>query len=296
MKIRLWAMLLILLLATFVFSQEKIDVKEQAKNGVQIIENARKAIGAIDIVKSVYLSTISESVIEKFHITESREISLILPDKILLINSSKTPVESKDTTKWNGEKYKKFYEFVDLDGRRTITDATKSKNYDNSIKFALDKGDKETAEKLEALKKNQPDPTRQLYNNLWTSLFPLILTQPFESNAEFKYIGNVKASNTLTTVVDVVTGNSHLLRLFFDSKTNYLLLMIETYTFWDGDYENKYYYSNRELINNVLIPRKIKVENKFTPTGKEPRISYVNIDILEFKLNPEFKKDTFEIK
>lgn len=295
MKVQLLATIVILSLTSFGFSQENTDVKEQVEKGNQIIENARKEIGIKDSIKSIYLSITSESIIKKLQITETSEISISLPDKILIVNTTATPVESKDTSILNGEKYKKFYEFVDLDGRRTITDATKSNNYDNAIKFAKDKGDTETAKKLEALQKNQPDPKKQFYRNLWVDLFPLILTHPFEKNTEFKYVGKAQASDTLANIVDGVNENGHALRLFFDSKTNYLLLMIEKYTFWDGDYETKYYYSNRERVNGLLIPRKLKVEHKFTPTGQAPRFSYSNIDIKEINLNPEFRKNMFDV-
>lgn len=63
-----------------------------------------------------------------------------------------------------------------------------------------------------------------------------------------------------------------------------------------GDVEAKYYFSERELINGILIPKKIKVEQKATASGQKPVTGFSNIEILEFKLNPEFKKDLFEIK
>ena len=72
-------------------------------------------------------------------------------------------------------------------------------------------------------------------------------------------------------------------------------MMIEKYTYFDGDYEIKYYYSNHELVNDVLIPKKIKVEYRFTPTGKETRVTYKYNEVLDFKINPKFKPNLFDV-
>lgn len=296
MKILLWLILTICLLTSLIFSQEKLILAEQLKKGSQIIEKARKEIGVKDTPKSVYLSTKRESKIEKFNISEISEISLELPNKILLINSTKTPVESKDTSIWKGEEYKKFYEFVDAEGRRTITDATKPKNYDQLIKFAKNKGDKETVEKLEKMQKALPDPNKQINNYLWLRLFPLILSHPFEENMEFKYIGKSESAKRTALVVEAKSKNEREYRLFFDSETNSLLLMIEKYTFWDVEYETKYYYSNRDQFSGLLIPKNIKIELKVAPKGEETKIFYETIEILDFQLNPKLDEKMFEIK
>jgi hypothetical protein len=72
-------------------------------------------------------------------------------------------------------------------------------------------------------------------------------------------------------------------------------MMIVSYKGFDGDYETKYYYSNRESVGGILIPKKIKAEHKFTPTGEASRVSYMNINIEEFSIKPEFKSNLFDV-
>ena len=135
---------------------------------------------------------------------------------------------------------------------------------------------------------------------MWTELFPLILAHPFEKDLNFNYIGKAKANNVTANVVDFKPKNGKNYRLLFDAETNYLLMMIVNYKrddpFFIGDVETKYYYSERELSGDILIPKKIKVENKQTAAGQKPKIGFQNIEILEFKFNPELKESLFEIK
>jgi hypothetical protein len=126
------------------------------------------------------------------------------------------------------------------------------------------------------------------------------LAHPFEKKIGFKYVGKAKSNDKTANVIDVKPANGRNYRLLFDTETNHLLMMIvsfkETNERFVGDVEEKYYFSERELINGILIPKKIKVEKKATPQGKEAIIKFSNIEIVDFKINPEFKKDMFEIK
>lgn len=301
-------MLFILILFLPTYSQDKeLASAEKLRRGMEIIADARKAVGIdkADIksfhFKSKTLSTTkNEAAAKSLSLITTYEVNAAMPDKIQLISLSEAPAVFKNTSVWNGIKYKKISEF-DFMGERKVEDITNSSLNAENLKTLEGRIGKD---KVEALKKaGKRDPKESLNNEIWTELFPLILSHPFEQGLEFNYVGRAESANRTANVVDVKPKNGKSYRLFFDSETNYLLMMIESYKVsgdfggaFDGDYEVKYYYSNRELIDNVLIPRKIKVEQKVVSAGKEPRIGYRNIDVLEFNLNPEFKKNMFEIK
>lgn len=126
------------------------------------------------------------------------------------------------------------------------------------------------------------------------------MSHPFEKTVKFEYVGKAKSNDRMANVIDVKPANGKTYRLLLDSETNYLLMMIvsfkENNDRFVGDIEAKYYFSERELTGGLLIPKKIKVEEKITPDGKPPVVRFSNIEILDFKLDPKFDEKIFEIK
>lgn len=293
-------------LASIFFSQQtSVLGQESLSNGEKIIRKSREATGLekqkfesvqYKVKTSLLAKTPSGRTIPDFF----SEVSLSLPDKIQTIFLMGPPIASTSTQTWNGEKYKSFLE-IDMLGQRIVKDNTNADRDSSRNKdFGILEG-KIDKDKLAAFKNTRRlDPKVILLEEMWTQLFPLILTHPFEKDVKFNYIGKAKANNITANVVDFKPKNGKSYRLLFDTETNYLLMMIVTYKrndpFFVGDQEMKYYFSNRELTGDILIPKKIKVENKQTAPGKPPKITFSNIDILEFKLNPELKQSMFEIK
>lgn len=300
MKKQLLLTTFILILFMSAYSQNKIsDDIGKLQKGSQVIANARKAAG------------IEKDAINAFHIrlktlttTEVKnssglslpdtitEINAVLPDKIQYLWIIEKPFFSKITNIWNGEKYKALSE-VDMLGTRTVRDTTNLRNTKEILKNFEGKIGKEKLEKLR--KVGETDPKDNVYNRIWTDFFPLTLIHPFEQKLEFTYAGKAESSNRTANIVDTKSANNKSYRLLFDSETNHLLMMIVSYQGFDGDYETKYYYSNRESAGGILIPKKIKAEHKFTPTGAASKISYLNIDVEEFSLKPEFKPNLFDV-
>lgn len=206
---------------------------------------------------------------------------------LFLVQSTKT---------WNGEKYKSTIE-TDVSGQRIVRDVTTQENKPLSKNVINIIGGKTAA----ALQNSQrADPKKIFTESLWTSLFPLMLSHSFEKDIKFRYVGKAKSNDKTANIVDVNPSNGKIYRLLFDSETNYLLILIvsfkETNERFVGDVETKYYFSERELIGGVLIPRKIKVERKSTPEGKPPVIRFSNIEIVDFKINPTLDEKLFNIK
>ena len=296
----------IFLFAFIAFSQQKNTVDESNQTqAAEIIRNARQAIGLDktgEVSSYFYKSKTIIPLKELGSYENFEELSIEFPNKIQVIYSGKMPSSSQIsssnqlTRTWNGKKYKSISE-TEFSGKRTVRDTT-NENSKPISKNVSDVIGKKTTSVLQDARK--ADPKNIFTESLWTSFFPLILSHPFENNIEFKYVGKAKSNNVTANVIDVKPTNGKTYRLLFDSETNYLLMMIvsfkETNDRFVGDVEEKYYFSERELTNGLLIPKKIKVEKKATPEGKSPVVGFFNIEVLDFKLNPKFDEKIFALK
>lgn len=293
-------MIVIILFASLCFSQENNPIKQSNEtDATEIIRKSRQATGLDKIGETTsYFLKLKKSILVKNNNYESfEEISIKLPGKIQAIYGRDLPFFSWLTRTWNDEKYKSIYESESASGQRNVQDMTKLENKPLSKTVSDVLGKTTTA----ALQNSQKaDPKNIFMQSLWTSIFPLILSHPFEKKIEFIYVGKAKSNDKTANVIDVKPSDGKTYRLLFDTETNYLLMMIvshkESNDRFVGDVEEKYYFSERELINGVSIPKKIKVEKKATPEGKEPITGFSNIEILEFKLNPKLDEKIFNLK
>ncbi len=281
---------IVLFVSSICFSQQSdlITQSNQTK-GSEIIRKARHAIGLDEKLEiSSYFNKFKKTLLlQNRNLKSFRQVSFILPNKIQAVYGSNSPIFLQLTRTWEGEKYKSILESETASGRRTIRDITAREK--KPISLAVDNVvSKETAKALERSRRS--DPKNVLKKSLWTSLFPLIFSHPFEKNIEFEYVGKAKSDGKTANVVDVKPAGKKTYRLVFDTETNLLLLMIVSENVktesWVGDLEIKYYFSGRERVDGVLIPKKIKVERKATPKGKAPDVRFTIIEILDFKLNP----------
>lgn len=298
--------IVIFLFALIAFSQQKNTVEQSNQTqAAEIVRNARQAIGldkAGEVSSYFYKSKTMIPLKEFGNYENFEDVSIKFPDKIQVIYSGKLPSSSQLssstqlTRTWNGKKYKSISE-TEFSGQRTVRDTT-NENSKTISKSVSDVIGKKSAAALENTRK--ADPKNIFTESLWTSVFPLILSHPFEKNIEFKYVGKAKSNDKTANVIDVKPTNGKTYRLLFDSETNYLLMMIvsfkETNDRFVGEVEEKYYFSERELVGGVLIPKKIKVEKRATPDGESPVVKFFNIEIVDFELNPKFDEKIFEIK
>jgi outer membrane lipoprotein-sorting protein len=291
--------MVICIFASLGFSQQNNAKKQSSQTeGEEIIQKARQAIGLDKSgeLSSYFYKSKSTLLSQNISLENFEEVSLKLPSKIQVIYSKASPSFQLNRT-WNDGKYKSIYESESASGQRTVKDMTAEENKPLSENVRNVIG-KQTAATLQNARK--ADPKNIFTESLWISFFPLILSHPFEKNIEFKYVGKAKSNDKTANVIDVKPSNGKTYRLLFDSETNYLLMMIvshkETNERFVGDVEEKYYFSERELIGGTLIPKKIKVEKKATPVGKSPITGFSNIEILEFKLNPKLDDKIFSIK
>jgi len=286
----------LILFSTTLFAQNSVELgKDSATKGEQILKAAQKAAGTesmdISSFKLKTKSTIDAKFDERMR-ESTNEISALLPGKIRTVSIFEQLGNFTNTRIWNEEKYKAISE-TDLFGSRIVKDVTNS-SLSGEVLGKI--GNKAGKGKTDTFREYSiKSPKEMFYATIWQVFFPITLIQPFEKNLEFNYAGRAKSGNRVANVVDVKAQNETSYRLLFDSETNHLLMMIESFKSKNGDNENKYYYTNREMVNNISVPKKIKVEGKFTPTGEKPRLSYQNIDVLELGVNLEFKKGLFDV-
>lgn len=140
-----------------------------------------------------------------------------------------------------------------------------------------------------------PDKKVVFSNELWQATFPLILMHPIERETKFEYLGRAQAGKQTANLVQTKSAGGHVFQLFFEEKSNILLLMIEKWKESDRDYEAKYYFSSREKRGGVLIPTKIKIERKVTSKGQSPKIAFEYIDVVGFEVNPAIKSEIFKV-
>lgn len=295
--------IVIFIFASICFSQQNNKLNDPKRiEGEDIIQKARETISLDKSGKiSSYFYKVKTSFLGKTQGGNSlpdyfEEVSFTLPDKIQTISSMTEPFVSQATKTWNGGKYKSIFE-AEMSGQRIVKDDSNPEKIkmSKSLESVLGKDKAAVLNNIE-----RPDPKKILKESIWTELFPLILNHPLEPKLEFNYVGKAKSNDKIAKVVDVQSEDGKTYRLLFDTETNYLLMMIVNFKVnkpdFTGDIETKYYFSERKTVAGIMIPKKIKVEDKSTAKGQPSVIKFRNIEILEFKINPEFKKDLFDIK
>lgn len=292
-------------LTSICFSQETAILKQGSlTDGESIVRKARDAAGLSLPINSLRIKLHEFS--QEKHQSRGKEvettsdfqdeIAALSFDKIRIVSMAKLGISNSKfgdftTTKtsiWNEKRFKQTTE-TELNGIRKISDTTNSISMDSANKTL-------GRTKLNMIGIKPPDPKIVFINKLWDVVFPLILMDPIERQTKFEYIGRAQAGEQIASVVETKSASGRVFQLLFDEKTSNLLMTIEKSKTSKGDSEVRYYYSDREKKDNVLIPTKIKIEYKFTPNaGEPPKIFYVYIDIVSFELNPEVKPELFKV-
>jgi len=153
--------------------------------------------------------------------------------------------------------------------------------------------------------------------NLWADVFPVLLDLPWEIDTRFVYLGKAQAGDKRANILEYVptdkekaqqkkhkaTGKA---RLFFDEKTHLLLMLTAELLVKKSNIKTKYFFSDYEEEDGILVAKRINAEaitsndegvefaGKKTVRGSSKTIS--EIIVKKFKINPTFKKGTFEVK
>ena len=192
--------IVIFLFALISFSQEKNAINQSNEmQATDIIQKARQSIGldkTSEKISYFYKSKNTIPLKEFSNYESSEEVSLEFPGKIQAIYTSKmlsslAPSSGQLTRTWNDKKYKSISE-TEFSGQRIVRDTTNEENKPLS-KAVSDALGKKTAAALQNARKAEPKTIFMV--SLWTSIFPLILSHPFERNIEFKYVGKAKSND-----------------------------------------------------------------------------------------------------
>lgn len=152
--------------------------------------------------------------------------------------------------------------------------------------------------------------------NLWADLFPVLLDLPWEIDTRFAYLGKAQAGDKRANILEYVPTDKEKaqqkkhkstgkMRLFFDEKSHLLLMLTSELLVKKSNIKTKYFFSDYEEKDGILVAKRINTETitsndegvefagKKTVRGSSKTISEI---IVKFKINPTFKKGTFEVK
>ncbi len=118
-------------------------------------------------------------------------------------------------------------------------------------------------ERVEYLKKN-PDELNKLLmeDGFWSNIFPILLSNPLNKDVKYEYVGKAESDNQRADIVDVKSNFYRKIRLFFDEKTHLLLMMTKTLDRANSAFTEKYYFSDYQLTDGLLVAKNVKTENE----------------------------------
>lgn len=128
----------------------------------------------------------------------------------------------------------------------------------------------------------------KLRSDAFLLLFPITLNASWYVPLEFQYVGQAESKDGKAEVIEAVTRSQVKYRLFFDVDTHLLLMMTENWSEENRPTENKYFFSNYQDKEGLLIATKIITERN----GKVAQEKQIK----DLKVNPTFKPGLFEVK
>lgn len=268
--------ILFLVICSSTFAQDKpltISESQKAasvKKAEQVLLQAKNAVSKKTKIADIKnLTVISEtsrelSVAGKIIPQTSKvETSFALPNKIHRKNSSnQSNSQQQENYTLNGsEFYAKLDVFVD--GKLQNIDVNNYSDKKSQISYL----------------------TRETF----LLVFPMTLNASWYIPLEFSYVGIAESKDGKAEVIEAVSPNKARYRLFFDPETHLLLLMTENWTDKNNKQnENKYFFSNHQEKDGLLIATKIITEENGEVVEEK--------EIKDLKINPNFKSDLFEVK
>jgi hypothetical protein len=263
------------------------------EQSIQVIDKNSKLKG----VTSLFFKTEQVGPLER-PLMEKEEFSIKFPNQLKIVRVSNETTNFVRT--WSGDKYRegsemyvgdKVYRQSDLIAQ--LTPEQKAKLKERSDKW-LPKEFSDLVKQTEALPN---DPKTNFLGKMWYHIFPVLLIASFEPTAKFEFVGKAEAGEQRADVIDVKSDYYRKFRLFFDEKTHLLLMMTVRLEKSEGFFDEKYYFSNYTLMDGLMIPKTIMNQNEdLTKEGKLVKKYVQNFTTIEeFKLNPQFGKNIFEV-
>lgn len=176
---------------------------------------------------------------------------------------------------------------------RNVSDSTQvvEEKILNGDNFSYNRGDFVEGEKVKVPIPTTPKEKSIFYlkDGIFPKLFPITLDSWYLP-LDFYYIGVAESNDGRANIIEAVVNNQTIYRLFFDEKTNLLLLVVQTLTDdKNNKTERKYFYSDYKEMDGLLIAAKIKAEITQS-NGKIIEVREIKI----LKINPDFKSNFFK--
>lgn len=283
--------LLLFLTTNWLYAQTGSSIESsKSERGREIVSQARKAIdrgNGLTNLKSFYINIDNTLPGQTY---SGMEISIVMPDKIKVISDLGNFKVFKIVS---GGKYSEDSE-MNLNGEiyssRKMGGAAPKPKMPQYIEEALSK------ERVEYLKKN-PDELNKLFmeDAFWSSVFPILLTNPLNSDVTYEYVGKAESANQRADIVDVKSNFFRKIRLFFDEKTHLLLMMTKELDRTKSVFTERYYFSNYQLTDGLLVARSVKRESDdvFKDGSAKKTYNPPSPNIKEIKINSNLKAGLF---
>lgn len=292
MKQTIKTVFLLLFLMTNWVSAQTDPAKDAVKleRGEEIINQARRAIDKDNILqnlRSIYLNIDKSSSGVDF----SSEISILMPDKIR-VDSILAGFRTIKVS--NGGKYSEDSE-MSINGEPLSMKSIGAPS--PKMKFPAFLEDVLSDERIEYLKKN-PDELKKVVfmgEDLWRYVFPILLSNPLNTDVKYEYVGKAESANRRADIVDVKSDFYRKIRLFFDENTHLLLMMTEELDSKRSVFTERYYFSDYQPTSGLLIAKSVKKESDEVfkdGSGKKTYNSPPPV-IKEIKINPNLKSGVF---
>jgi hypothetical protein len=264
---------------------------EKLKKGQEILNQARKAIdkgNVLDNLKSFYVNIDNSLPAGNYN---GKEVSIVMPDKIREVSDLGN---FKVFRIVNGGKYSEDSQMT-LGGEimpslRQMGGQPPKPNIPSYIEEVLPK------ERLEYLKKN-PDELNKLMleAGFWSDIFPILLTNPLNTNVKYEYVGKAESAKQRADIVDVKSNFYRKIRLIFDENTHLLLMMTFELDLAKLTTIQKYYFSNYQLTDGLLVAKTIKQEGEevFKDGSEKKTYNPPSPVIKEIKINSNQKANLF---
>lgn len=132
---------------------------------------------------------------------------------------------------------------------------------------------------------------QRLKNSAWQIIFPITLNDSLYQNLDFTYLGIAESKDGKANAIQTIS-NGKTYQLFFDIKTNLLLLMTESWT----DEENKKPVLTKHFFSDYRDESGLFVAHKIVMQSDSEKIGTGETIIKSVKINPAFKANFFDAK
>lgn len=263
---------------TTIYSQTK-EISYQKGN--EVINNATKAIYKEIQLKNIAsislrreISSVTESTfviqiqgklntkIRTSKSIEEQKISLVLPDKINIQYSSENSQKNNALiTNESTVKTRMVLNGKDANQKTEIFRGGKLINPENYNKpKVLPEIIKNEPKKIDTEKAVNVFDKEDIVNEIWDKVFPVFLNDLFDKTTyKYKYIGKAESPDIRASIIELEMPEKKI-TLYFDDKTNLLLqleLNLQTNEFTEV---KKYFFSNYQIQDGILVAKKINVE------------------------------------